>query len=590
MKTPTITPQSAKLMVYIFFITASTHLDAQTWQWGKSGGTTDSFNTLTEEVKSACTDIYGNVYLVSDVASTNSQVDGVPKQNYNSGFGLTDGILASFSCSGSYRWSKVIGGGLLDFVNCVQSDDQGNIYVLGQVVSIGNSPSDVPVHFDTDVTLPASPSDVNENKQSLFIIKYNSEGVFQWLRMPQPSDVSLSESITYTNAQDLQVDSQGNSYSLCHLPVGLYANGAYAVTVSGFNILKYDTNGSFLGGVPIDIQYGNPRVAARMRRNHQTGDFYIAGKAYQSTFPEDRVTINGEIQTKAIFIAAFNNSGTFLWKRENNNPSISSEYIPGIAIDPENKVYLATSTGPINLGNGNYAIDNFNGTPVTTVSSVTISPIPFIVKMDANGNNLWLTGGTKSRPMDIILNGEEIAVCGSITNTTWQNLSFTSPTLSQHAYIARFNKNSGSIISINPLGTTSADLGVALATDSKGNYYLGGRFFATMTAGASTLVNSGGDEDFFIAKFGSTDCDFLATNTFDEKTFKAYPNPVQNMLHLNNPDPGDYVLYDVLGARIESGTISTQGSINLSSFTPGMYFLQFQNVTGSVQMLKLVKE
>ncbi|MBK8599796.1 MAG: hypothetical protein IPN80_03910 [Flavobacterium sp.] len=85
-------------------------LYAQSWQWGKSGGTTDSFNTLTEQVRSACTDIYGNVYLVSEVASSNSQVDGVPKQNYNNGFGLTDAVVASFSCTGVYRWSKIIGG------------------------------------------------------------------------------------------------------------------------------------------------------------------------------------------------------------------------------------------------------------------------------------------------------------------------------------------------------------------------------------------------------------------------------------------------------------------------------------------------
>jgi hypothetical protein len=84
---------------------------SQTWQWGKSGGTTDSFNGLTEQVKSTCTDIYGNVYMVSDVGSTNSQIDGVPKQNYNNGFGLRDGIIASFSCNGTYRWSKVFWGG-----------------------------------------------------------------------------------------------------------------------------------------------------------------------------------------------------------------------------------------------------------------------------------------------------------------------------------------------------------------------------------------------------------------------------------------------------------------------------------------------
>ena len=99
------------LLACSLLLTAYNTLHAQSWQWGKSGGTTDSFNGLDEEVKSACTDIYGNVYFLSDVGSTNSQIDGVPKQNYNNGFGLLDGIVASFSCSGAYRWSRVIGGG-----------------------------------------------------------------------------------------------------------------------------------------------------------------------------------------------------------------------------------------------------------------------------------------------------------------------------------------------------------------------------------------------------------------------------------------------------------------------------------------------
>jgi len=555
----------------------------QSWQWGKSGGTTDSFNSLTEEVKSACTDIYGNVYLVSDVASTNSQVDGVPKQNYNNGFGLYDGVLASFSCTGAYRWSKVIGGGGPDFVNSVQSDALGNIYVLGQVSPSSNVPGDIPVHFDTDVILPVSPTATNENKESLFIIKYNSDGVFQWLRMPQPDDVSWSQSLTSTNATDLQVDAQGNSYSLCHLPIGVYADGAYAVTVSGFNILKYDTNGLFLGGVPIDIQLGNPRNLARMRRNHQTGDYYVAGKATQPPFGET-VTVNGQLQTKAIWIAAFNSSGTFLWKRENVSTGAASG-VPGIAVDEDNSVYLATVTNRL-IGVTPNTPDSFNGTQVTTLTTFNI---PFIVKMDANGNNLWLTSGTPgTRVLDAVIHNDDLVICGSGFNSTWQSLSF--PTSNNSAYIARFNKDTNTILSINGIPTTGSDLGTALATDSKGNYYLGGKFSATMTAGSSTLVKSGGDEDFFIAKFGSTDCNFLAAADFEKSSLQGYPNPVRDVFYLSNTASASYVIYDVLGAKVQSGEVAAQGSVDVSGLSSGLYLLELKDKKGLMEVLKLVRE
>ena len=557
-------------------------VSAQTWQWGRSGGTTDSFNALTEEVQSSCTDIYGNVYIVSDIGSTNSQVDGVPTQSYNSGFGLRDGILASFSCTGVYRWSKVIGGGQTDFVNCVQSDDLGNIYVLGQVIRGGTNQNDIPVHFDTDVVLLSSPNDVNQNKEMIFLIKYNSEGVFQWLRMPEPADVSASQ-ITFTNAQDLQVDAQGNSYSLCHLPVGVYADGAYAVTVSGFNILKYDTNGVFLGGVPIDIQFGNPREPARMRRNHQTGDYYVTGKAVAPPSGSP-ITINGQLQTTAIWIAAFNSTGTFLWKRENVSTGAASG-VPGLAVDEDNNIYLATVTNRL-IGVTPNTPDSFNGTQVTTLTTFNI---PFIVKMDANGNNLWLTSGTPgTRVLDAVIYNDDLVICGSIFGSTWQNLSF--PATNNSAYIARFNKDTSTILSINGVPTTGSDLGTALATDSKGNYYLGGRFSNTMTAGASALVNSGGDEDFFIAKFGSTDCNFLAAEEFENNSLQGYPNPVRDVFYLNNAAAGSFVIYDVLGAKVQSGEIAIQGSIDVSGLSSGLYVLELKDKAGLIQVLKVVRE
>jgi hypothetical protein len=364
----------------------------------------------------------------------------------------------------------------------------------------------------------------------------------------------------------------------------VYADGAYVVTVSGFNILKYDTNGVFLGGVPIDIQLGNPRGAARMRRNHQTGDYYVAGKATQPPFGET-VTVNGQLQTKTIWIAAFSSTGTFLWKRENVSTSIS-EGVPGIAIDSENNVYMATGTSPVNLGGGNYVVDSFNSTPVGVLSFQT--PIPFIVKMDANGNNSWLTSANRSAPFDLLLNGDELVICGSMFNTTWQDLSFVSP--NRAACIARFNKNTGTILSINTLSTTGSDYGTALATDSKGNYYLGGRFSATMTVGASTLVKSGGDEDFFIAKFGSTDCNFLAAADFEKNSLQGYPNPVRDVFYLSNSSSGSYVIYDVLGAKVQSGEIAAQGSVDVSGLSSGLYLLELKDKAGLMQVIKLVRE
>ena len=191
----------------------------------------------------------------------------------------------------------------------------------------------------------------------------------------------------------------------------------------------------------------------------------------------------------------------------------------------------------------------------------------------------------------MVVNGNEVAICGMAGHTQWPNLDYQAPNSGLHPYIARFNKNTGAIIALNALNSTGgSDIGTALATDSKGNYYMGGSFEAALTVGPSTLNNSGNQTDFFIAKFGSTDCTFLATTEPEKMDLKAYPNPVKSILHIENSEKSSYVLYDVLGAAVQSGTVVPMGSINLEGLAKGLYMLHLRNEDGEVEVVKVEKE
>lgn len=561
---------------------------AQSWQWGKSGGTSDSFYPLYEAVRSTCTDRYGNVYITSEVGTTNSQVNGVPKQSYNSGFGLTDAVIASFSCDGAYRWSKIIGGGYNENVNRLATDAEGNLYAIGNVTPSNNAQS--VVHFDADVQLPYAPVNQNVNKQALYLIKYDRFGNYKWLRMPQPADVNVTVSITYSNATDLEVDALGNSYWLCHLPVGSYADGAFTVTTPGYCILKYDAEGVFLGGVALAAQQTNPKELIGMARDPVSGVIYLGREIFQDAFT-DPVYINGAVVTKGKFIAAFNSDGTFLWLRESETKNVNhlnDSY--AITVDEDHNVYFASSTSEYLDENNVLQIDSFGGAPLPD-AVYTVSPCPFIAKMDAQGNNLWITSGTVSSPSDMVINGDEVAISGKVGMMQWQNLSYTAPNSGLHPYIARFNKNTGSILALHALNSTSgSDIGVSLATDTKGNYYMGGSFGSAMTVGATTLYNSGGTEDFFIAKFGSTDCNFLATAAPELKDFRVFPNPVQSELFVSGFEQSHYIVYDVLGAQVLSGIVLAEGSIAVGGLAVGVYVLRLENAAGAVKVVKVLRE
>ncbi|MBP8066216.1 MAG: hypothetical protein KAY31_01930 [Flavobacterium sp.] len=88
---------------------------AQTWQWGKRGGSTDNLaitgTSRREEVIAMATDSQKNIYVLAPVGQTLLNIDGNPKTNFGDSSSKTDFALSSFSCDGTYRWSKIIGGG-----------------------------------------------------------------------------------------------------------------------------------------------------------------------------------------------------------------------------------------------------------------------------------------------------------------------------------------------------------------------------------------------------------------------------------------------------------------------------------------------
>lgn len=576
-KIPQMVLALRSVLLYVLLLSTTPTLQAQSWQWANGGGSDDNLDSFAEEeVKSICTDIYGNVYVSAPVGLTNLYVAGVPKPTYAS-IGSNDNVIASFSCDGAYRWSKVIGGYRGSARIHLSSDAAGNVYAAGSIRP-GTNINLVAPHFDTDIVLPVSNSSTNTYKKNIYLIKYNAAGEVQWLRMPQPDDVSYSNSLSNYATFGMQVDALGTSYWLCRLPVGLIANGAYTVTTAGFHILKYDANGTFVSGFPLALQQSGS-FDVKMRLNKNTGTIYFTGEVNQ-TEPGISLIINGEPVTHSKYVAAFSNTGAFLWKRENANVNLygAGGIAFGVNSDINNNVYFTGATG---------GYDTFNGTPFTNEATT----LPFLVKFDANGNTLWQTNGGKSSPREVVVNGNEVAITGKANGMTWQNLtSQLDINTSGMPYLARFNTATGTIIAINELTVDSGSSGTALATDSKGNYYLGGLFSSTLTAGTTTVTNIGGSSDFFVAKFGTTDCNFLATEQPEEQKLKMYPNPVKDYLHLENITNSTYVLYDVLGTVVAKGVVSENSALNFSQLSSGLYVLEVVKNTGEKTVVKVLKE
>ncbi|WP_291089772.1 T9SS type A sorting domain-containing protein [Flavobacterium sp. BFFFF1] len=587
----------------MLLLTGTSH--AQTWQWAKSGGSTDATQVargLYEQVVSMATDSQDNVYILAYTGIANLLVDGHSKPTYSiyDGGGGTniDYVLASFACDGTYRWAQVIGGQYSDYIQMLQVDAQDNIYIAGQSynhIDDFNFPgSYAKVHLSDAVTWPYAVQNPPSGYPSLFIAKYDSNGNVLWYDRPQAANLPSSQ-VNAGLSIDLQTDELGNSYWMCYLVPGTYANGTLTVTQNAYYILKYDATGTFTGYKLVDLQVTGDigLMQIRMRRNHHNGNWYLSGSVdrYDNNIA---VVIGGQVEQYSKFIAAFDASDNFLWMRENNTTLAGfARGSNDLAFDEQDNIYLTGEGGTIGSPlDPDPVMESFNGNQITAPSNIIQIPCPYLVKLDPQGNNIWFTSGFDkfSEVAGITINGNEVAYCSQHAGIQWGNISIPYANKGKDPYVARFNRDTGAVIAIETLtSTTNVDDGAtAITHDTQGNYLVGGRFWNQLIVGSTTLSDPGSETNFFVAKFGAA-CN-LGTETPETAVLKAYPNPVTDLLHLDNSQNMDYALYSLTGALLQDGSLQPHASIDLQGIAAGLYLLELRDHNGSKTVIKIVKQ
>lgn len=580
---------SSALLLLVFL--ASCHCIAQSWQWGKAGGSDDPMNPNMppEQISSMATDAQGNIYTLSPVGVTNLQIDGNPKQAYSDigpDGAYYDYMISAFGCDGTYRWSKVIGGYADDELQCIRTDNLGNVYAVGRFYPsyTGNTA----IHFDTDLTLPVSNYETNTFKQSLMMVKYDNAGNLGWVRMPQPDNLGHTESYSQNLSMDMVVDGAGNSYWLTLLTPGIYANGNYTVTAPGytFHFLKYDSTGNFTGGFQMDMSFSAGLASRRFKiaRNPTTGTIYVAG--YLVPNQGDSAVFGGQPVTHDLYIAAFNSQGQFLWKKESTQTGNWFMGFNAITLDTTGNIYLAGGTG-----NGM----DFQG---HTFMSAVPGAFPIVVKLNPDGNLIWATNAQECNApaRGIAVNGDEVGITGRyFSQLQWGSLNAQQPNNNgSNVFLARFNNSSGSPIAAAVLEGNAGDseVGTAITADQLGNYYVGGALQHYLYVNSPTpLVNNGADTDFFLAKFGTANCS-LGTIGNERDAIKVSPNPVKNTLSVSNLNgPYAYWIFDGSGKLLANGSLGADAdTMNFGNYPTGIYFLKLKAQDGNESTLRIVKE
>src|SRR5690554_3020925 len=130
----------------LLFLLGSFFSYAQTyeWQWAKNGGGSlkiqgESGSQINnngglnlEHIQNIIIDEDNNYYFLGKIAHGNSHVDGNEVTTFGSTTqGYSNIIITSFTCDGTYRWSRVIGGRKVSLGRAYKLvlDNEGAIYV-----------------------------------------------------------------------------------------------------------------------------------------------------------------------------------------------------------------------------------------------------------------------------------------------------------------------------------------------------------------------------------------------------------------------------------------------------------------------------
>jgi len=74
--------------------------------------------------------------------------------------------------------------------------------------------------------------------------------------------------------------------------------------------------------------------------------------------------------------------------------------------------------------------------------------------------------------------------------------------------------------------------------------------------------------------------------------FKFYPNPVKDVLHLDNVSISKVTIYSILGQQLDVKSFEssvTSNTIDMSGYSKGIYMIVLEN-EGQQQTIKVIKE
>ncbi|MCX6244164.1 MAG: SBBP repeat-containing protein [Bacteroidetes bacterium] len=540
---------SAVISSLCFFSNLS-YAQTPDWLWAKGAGGTDN-----DIPQSVAVDASGNPYMAGWFKSPTITFGSYTLTNT----GGEDVFLVKYDAGGDVLWAKSAVGTVSDYAHSIAVDASGNAYVAGRFTS----PT---ITFGSFTLTNAGGLDC----YNIFLVKYDANGNVLWAKSAGGGGNDYAYAVA--------VDVSGNAYVTGFFKSPAITFGSTTLTNTGsedFFLTKYDANGNVLWA---KCAVGTAPDGGYTVAVDASGNPYVAGWFDSPTITFGTITLTN-VGNNDMFLVKYDANGNVLWAK--GAGGTTDDYSLSVAVD----------------ASGNSFVTGWFDSPTITFGTSTLTNAGnndmFLVKYDANGNVLWAksAGGTADDfPMSVTVDASgNPYVAGDFVSPT---ITFGSTTLSNNGmadmFLAKYDASGNGLWAIST-GGTAGDCAWSVALDAWGIPYVAGSYYSsTITFGSTTLTNTGGGGDIFLAKLESSTTGMIELS--NPLNISVFPNPAKDILTVETLTKGSFSILNLNGQELINIQVTEPKiQIDITGLSSGVYFVRLKN-DKTVEVGRFIKE